>query len=262
MRKSLCVCLCIGMAVVASAADPGKNNEVFGAAVGVDAIGGPDGFGYSYIDSTESTGFQPTYNFIDITATGTAMGLSDDGEGDATISFSFPYYGNGYTQARVGNNGGLFLGVTTGDFSAGNECPIPSTSGSTAPRVNVFWDDIDSETGDVYYQNLASCPHPDCAGACFILEWFDRPHYNNTGSATFEVILCDSGDIIAQYEDLDFGDPSFDYGASATVGIEDEGQDPTYFLEYSCNTADLSDGLAILYTTGPVPVDLMSLSVE
>ncbi len=249
-------------AVAGFAADPGKGAEVSGPAIGIDAIGGPDGFGYRYIDSTESTGFEPTYSFVDITTTGTAMDLSDDGEGNAVIAFGFPFYGVSQTDVRIGNNGGLFLGTTTGDFFAGNACPIPSTSGSTAQRINVFWDDIDSDTGNVYYENQASCAHPDCAGACFVVEWFDRPHFSNIGSATFEVILCDSGDIIAQYEDVNFGDVIYDNGASATVGIEDEEQNATFFLEYSCNTADLSDGLAIKYTLGPVPVDLMSFNVD
>lgn len=263
MRRVAIMCAVLGLAMAAFAADPGKGVENSGPAAGVEAIGGPDGFGYSYIDSTETTGFEPTYSFVDITATGTAMNLTDDGEGNATMGFSFPFYGGSYTDVRIGNNGGLFLGTATGDFFAGNVCPMPSTSGSDAPRINVFWDDIDSDTGNVYYETQGSCAHPDCAGACFIVEWFDRPHFSNTGSCTFEVILCDSGDILFQYADLDFGDPTWNYGASATVGIEDELQDATYFLEYSCDTADLADSFAIRWTTGPViPVELQRFTVE
>jgi len=38
--------------------------------------GGPDAFGYFYADSNDTEG--PTYDFVDITATGTSLVLSDD----------------------------------------------------------------------------------------------------------------------------------------------------------------------------------------
>ncbi len=254
----------ISLAFVAQAATPGKGDDIDGPVVKAGSIGGPDGYGYLYIDSSENNGYEPTYSFVDITTTGTAMGITgDDGVSDAVIAFGFPLYGLEYSAAHIGNNGGLYLSETNYSFIAYNVCPMPWHSGAPiAPQINVFWDDIDSDTGDVYFENQVSCAHPDCGGACFIVEWYDRPRYPNLGSGTFEVILCDSGVIIAQYADLDFGDPRYDFGASATVGIEDDHQDPTYFLEYSCNTADLADGLAIMYTTDPVPVELMSFDID
>ncbi|MEN8165566.1 MAG: hypothetical protein ABFS37_15665 [Acidobacteriota bacterium] len=263
INRVLTFVVCIGLSITAQAADSGKGQEVSGGPIGIESIGGPDGFGYGYIDSNESNGQQPTFSFVDITATGTALGLTDDGEADVVISsFVFPFYGLNYTDVRVGNNGGLLLGTPgDGDVSATTQCPMPWVA-LPLPAINVFWDDIDDETGNVFVEEQASCAHPDCSGACLIVEWFDRPHFNNVGSVTFEVILCDSGDIIAQYEDVVFGNPSYDYGAAAAVGIEADHQDPTFFLQYSCGTADLSDGLAIKYTTGPVPVELMSLDVE
>ncbi len=262
MKSAFVMCSVLLMVTAAFAADPGKGVENSGTAVGVEAIGGPDGYGYQYIDSTENTGLEPTYSWVDITGTGTGLGLDDDGETNIPIGFSFPFYGVDYSNAQVGNNGGVLLSAT-GDVWAGNLCPMPYT-GHEHPAFWVFWDDMDTESGDVYYETQGSCSHPDCAGACLIVEWYDRPHYPGPGAstATFEAIFCDTGDIIAQYQDLDFGDPTLDYGASATVGIEDDTADVTYFLQYSCDTADLADGLAVKYTTGPVPVDLQRIDIE
>jgi hypothetical protein len=243
--------------------DPGKGELSVANSGGPESTGGPDGFGYQYIDNNEVTGLPPAYSLVDISGTGAALGPSDDGEANITIPFGFPFYGVTYTDIRVGNNGGLLMGATTGDVLAGNACPLPSTSGSTAPRISVFWDDIDSDSGDVFWQAFASCPHPDCSGQCAVIEWYNRPHFSNTGDGTFEVVLCDSGDIIFQYTDVVFGDPAnMDDGVSASVGIEDELQDGTYFLEYSCNQAVITDGLAIKFTTGPIPVELQSFDVD
>ena len=263
--RSLCVvvALCLAVGMPCFAGDPGKGEASVPNSGGPESTGGPDGFGYQWIDNAEVTGLPPTYSLVDISASGAGLALTDDGEANITIPFGFPFYGVSYTDIRVGNNGGLFLGVTTGDILAGNECPLPSTSSSTAPRISVFWDDIDSDSGDVYWEAFASCPHPDCSGQCAVIEWYNRPHFNNTGDGTFEVVLCDNGDIIYQYADVVYGDPTnMDNGISASVGIEDEAQDGTYYLAYSCNQAVITDGLAVKFTTGPIPVELQGLDVE
>ncbi len=210
------------------------------------AGGGPDGFGYVWADSNEPGG--PVYSWVDITATGTALGLSDDGEANVSTSFGFPFYGGVYTDLRVGNNGGILVGVTAGNIVTTNACPLP---GQTEPAIFPFWDDIDSDTGDVYWEDQVACAHPDCAGGCLVVEWFDRPHFSNIGAATFEAILCDDGDIIFQYADVDFGNPTYNGGASATVGIEDDGQDASYFLEATCNSPVITDTMAIRFNRLP-----------
>jgi hypothetical protein len=48
-----------------------------------------------------------------------------------------------------------------------------------------------------------------------------------------------------QYQDVDFGNASYDYGNSATVGLQ---RDQTYGLLYSFNVASLSDSMAILFS--------------
>lgn len=46
------------------------------------------------------------------------------------------------------------------------------------------------------------------------------------------------------YLDANFGNASYDYGNQATAGIQ---QNSSNALQYSCNTASLSDELTLMY---------------
>lgn len=201
--------------------------------------GGPDAFGYTFLDNTEPGG--PTYTWIDATG-GTALGLSDDGEGNITLPFDFPYYGETSTAMRVGNNGGVIFNATTGDVSAGNS----AISSVTSKLLAAFWDDIDSDTGNVYWTVVGDAPN-----RMVVIEWNNRPHYSNVGNATFQMVLLENGSILLQYQDVVFGNATYDYGASATVGIS--GGTAANSLQYSYNTAALSDGLAICFAYPGTP---------
>jgi hypothetical protein len=55
----------------------------------------------------------------------------------------------------------------------------------------------------------------------YVVAWEEVPHYNDIGSAYFEVIFDEATDAITfQYQDAAFEDPTLDYGASATIGGE------------------------------------------
>lgn len=253
-RRVVVMVMCLAMiAGGIFAAEPGKGDDAGSGTgvLGVRAHGGPDAFGYEYWDSAEPGG--PPFNFVDISGTGTALGLIDDGEANIAIGFSFPFYGVSYTDLRVGNNGGVIL-ATSGNLWAGNTCPLPYTS-ADGPLILPFWDDIDSDTGDVYYQTFATCPNAWAgSGQCLVVQWNGRPHFSNFGDATFELILYDNGHILFQYQDVVFGDASYDNGASASVGIQDYAQNSAYVLEYSCDAANISDGMAIYWSADGLPV--------
>ncbi len=214
---------------------------------------GPDPFGYTYQDSRGDGG--PTYEWVDATD-GTPLSLADDAETNVTLPFPFTFYGTTSTAIRVGNNGGLLFGVTDGNLWAGNEdLSVATSDGLIVP----FWDDIDDQTGNVYYKTVGTAPNRR-----FVVEWFNRPHYNNIGNATFELILYEgTNNIKFQYRDVVFGDSTYDYGAGATVGIR--GSQDNY-LQYSYDRPALTDGLAICFQyPGSLPcdpVDIPWLSVE
>ena len=73
------------------------------------------------------------------------------------------------------------------------------------------------------------------------------------GTFTFEVILHENSDhIVMQYLDVEFGDPSYDFGANGTVGLQ---RDSAYGQQYSCFEAALSNQMAIRWypELGPAP---------
>jgi len=178
------------------------------------------------------------YSYIPITTTGTALALSDDGEANITLPFPFTFYGVTSSDLRVGNNGGILFGVTTGDVGVTNAALPASTP---AMAILPFWDDIDSDTGDVYWEVQGTAPN-----RMAIIEWYNRPHFSNTGAATFEVILYEgTNEIKFQYADVDFGNATYDFGASATVGIN---KDASAALQVSFNQAVIQSGQAILFS--------------
>jgi hypothetical protein len=203
----------------------------------VDPIGGgPDAYGYTWITST--------YHWIDATG-GTTLGLADDGEAIVTSTFPLPFYDQTATALNIGNNGAVVYNATSGDIAYSNVTMASAPDYFLAP----FWDDIDAQIGNVYWKVLGAAPRRQ-----LIVEWFNRPHYSSTGSATFEMVLYENGDILYQYQDVDFGDPAFDHGASATIGIRGSGSANS--LEYSYNTPGVQANRAICFVKpGNPPCD-------
>ncbi|MFZ2487499.1 MAG: proprotein convertase P-domain-containing protein, partial [Anaerolineae bacterium] len=191
--------------------------------------------GYVYDDDAP-------YNYLAIQTSGAALALSDDGEANITLPFPFTFFGVTSSNLRVGNNGGILFNATTGDVGVSNAAlPVASPGFAILP----FWDDIDSNTGNVYWQVQGTAPN-----RMAIIEWYNRPHYPNIGAATFEVILYETTNQIKfQYADVDFGDPFYNNGASATVGIN---KDATTAVQVSFNTAAISAQQAILFTPATV----------
>ena len=217
------------------------HDDRFGSGVTPLAQGGMDAFGYAYIDSNEPGG--PTYSWVDITTTGTAIqGLGDDDtDGPFPIGFTFPFYGNDFTDFYVSSNGWIALSSpSSSDLS--NDCPI-SDGSPPANLIALMWDDMDpGDTGDTaYYQSYTSCPVG--SGACVVIEFSEWHHYPGGGdvAGTWEAILYESGDILLQYQD-----GGSEEGSGSTTGIANA--DGSISLTYACDTAgSITDGLAILF---------------
>jgi hypothetical protein len=210
------------------------------------STGGPDSFGYEWIDSDEPWG--PVFNWIEISGTGTEVVLSDDGVYWG-IPFQFTFYGTTYDSIAVQSNGAVSF---SDDVIYYGNHPIPD---STDSDVNVFiapyWDDLDPEYGGAIYYEII--------GDTLVVE-FDsiqlHDHYDEF-IQTFEVLLIGAtGDIFFQYLGVDHG------GLEATVGIQGSPfQPPLWGLEYSYNSASLHDLLAIQFSTSLI-VDVGPASIN
>jgi len=193
-----------------------------------DGFGGPDAFGYSWIDSDEPAG--PTYEWVEINELGTNAGGSDDTNlGPFDLGFEFTYYGESFNQVRLCTNGWMSFTSTATSY---NNDPIPNGS-EPNNLIAPFWDDLNPGAGgDIYY-------YADEANGRFIAEWDQVSHYGNTtDKVTFQVILTINGEILIQYKDMvDVNE--------CTVGTENATGDDG--LQVTFNAAYITNEKAVLF---------------
>ncbi len=199
--------------------------------------GGPDMYGYSWIDSDDPGG--TAFLWVDISGLGTEVMLRDDAyEGPIDIGFAFPYYDSNYTQLYIGSNGVLTFGSGT---PARINTLLPYTS---APNnmLALWWDDLDpEESGHIYYYH-------DAVTGRFIVSFVDVPNYqypSGTGSLTFQAILYPDGRITMQYGTMDPGSDGEGL-TSASIGIENVYGDDGLQVVY--NAPYMHNNLAIEFT--------------
>ncbi|MCD4819883.1 MAG: choice-of-anchor D domain-containing protein [Candidatus Cloacimonetes bacterium] len=196
------------------------------------STGGPDTYGYSWIDSNEAGG--PSYNWVEISSVGTSLTMSDDdNEASLALGFDFSYYGNSYSTINVCSNGWLSFTSTNTTYT---NATIP---GSSDPNnvLALFWDDLNPTSGgNIYY-------YADNTNNRFIVEYDQIQHYGTTypGTYTMQAIIYQNGDIVYQYKTM------LETLDSATIGIENS--DGTDGLQVVYNASYVTDGLAILFST-------------
>ena len=170
--------------------------------------GGPDAFGYRWIDSDAANG--PVFGWQEIAPVGVRLfGSADDSTTRVALPFPFVFYGQSYDSVSVCTNG--FLSFVDRDSALVNTDLPNAAEGVPRALVAPFWTDLDLRTvrgaGRVY---------AFFDGSKFIVEWKDAVHYSGAGPYTFQVLLWPSGVIEYQYQAV--ANPS----AVATIGIQDE----------------------------------------
>ena len=169
--------------------------------------GGPDSSGYI---------FGPTvYDWQDLStnANATQLAMGDDTVVAVTLPWAFPWYGNTYGTTYIDSNGKImFDGAAGTDWS--NVCL--GVTDTNPPDIAPFWDDLSPNLGGGVYAWY------DAANDRAIASWEDVPHFGGSDGVSFQVHLYVNGTVEIHWEDTDFQNPSFDNGASATIGIQDE----------------------------------------
>ncbi len=183
------------------------------------------------------------YAWIDASAGGTSYALTDDSAATVTIPFAFNFYGEPVAAAQVASNG--FLRLDSGSATAYSNVAIP-TAGDPNAFIAAFWDDLNPGLGgSVWTRTVGSAPNRQ-----FVAEWLNVPHFSVASSnLTFEIVLDEAtGAITMQWQDALVGSVSYDYGASATVGIEN--QAGAAGTQLSLNAAALANLTAQRCTNG------------
>ena len=232
----------------ASAAYSGIGNEVILGA------GGPDNFGYMWIDSDEPGG-PLANNFFDISGIGVQVQLNQDCAFESidcnsepiSLPFSFPFYGEDQSEIVINDNG--FIRFESGFIAESwvNQLfPDPFVpNGLIAP----FWDDLGTDQSEdallhYYFDELADV---------FVVQWTNVPYYDSIESNTFQVVLFRNGRFLFQYG---FVEPR----ATESIGIEN--QDGTDGLQVAFFTDYIESGKAVLFIPPVTPIAPFITDVE
>ena len=160
---------------------------------------------------------------------GNPANIGDDGTRQVALGFSFPYFGELYTEVFINSDGSLtFLEA---DTAAIERSLARFLSGP--PRIAPFFTDLDpSAAGELSYQP---------SGSRFVVTWKAVPDYSAFGLGpreTFQVILTPDGQIQFIYNGIN--------GRQAIVGVS-----PGDFSALP-NLPDLSEISAAASFKGPV----------
>jgi hypothetical protein len=176
--------------------------------------GGPDAYGYRWLDSDTVCPGAPTFNWISINRIGTRItGLADDNVvGPFSIGFEFPYYWYRVNRFYLGSNG--YIAFDDNFLSAHPFQNVPNPSRPNNVLAPLMCDLDPGSGGSVWYwtNNRDTC----------IIEFDSVPFWNTGGMNSFQIILSKNDSIIRFQYLIQNGQP---YGGwrstgSSTIGIE------------------------------------------
>lgn len=198
--------------------------------------GGPDLFGYTWINSDDVAGPAFSWNDISVDPGAIAVPLGDDAfAGPFALGIDFPFYGVDQTECNITSNG--FINFGTGSSSLSNQ-NFPSTS-TPNNVIAPFWDDLDpgGAFGSIHYL-------VDTAHSRFIVQFTDVPDYPDAtgGQNTFQAVLNADGSIEIFLSTI-LGERN-----SATIGIENADGTDGLAANYNDVGGRIGDSMAYLFT--------------
>lgn len=192
--------------------------------------GGPDSYGYNWIDSDNPSG--PAYVWDDISTSGQQLSLSDESIVKVALPFTFKFYGTAFDSVYICSNGYVSFGRSYISYS---NTPIPN-SYLVNNFAAAFWDDLNPGTGGRVYLKYYS----DRA----VIQFQEVPqNYSTSGTYTFQIVLHSNGNIMYYYKSMT--------GAlnSSTIGIENSTCD--IGLQIAYNTSYIHDNMAVKISSAP-----------
>jgi hypothetical protein len=211
---------------------------------------GPGPYGYTITDEVPLV-------WEEISGTGTRIlvNVDDSHVYVPNMGFAFPFMAGSFSDVSISSNGSLSLGQDA--YLGLDNRPIPGPTGYSVDSnfIAVFQDDLMTTRDAVYYETRGAP-----GDRRLIVQWNLVNGYSSTPeTATFSATLYEAtGNIALQYPDAYFGSSSYNYGVSATVGIQ---EDPTSGLQWSYNQSVILNGtdLLISRTVVPEPLTLLGL---
>ncbi len=202
-------------------------------------FGGPDAFGYEWIDSDEENG--PEFEWNDISSTGTTVSTwtaagtysaEDEGYfGPIDLGFDFKFYGETESQIYLSTNGFVTFDQISG--SAFSNTTLPNDDVPNG-MLCAFWDDLKVGAGSCYYK---------VEDSKVTIQYSNWGKYSGSGSIDFQIVIYKSGKIQYFYNSI-----SCDV-TSATVGIESP--DNSMGLTVVNSASYLADGMVVQISAEP-----------
>jgi uncharacterized repeat protein (TIGR01451 family) len=170
------------------------------------------------------------------------MSCDDAVDRNVPIGFSFPFNGSSYTTVNINSNGILYFDNKNNTEFSNSALPYGSLNQAIFP----YWDDLNmgdcnNRWGSIRYETYGTAPNRH-----FVVSWSGLPHYYNSGSYTFQVVLYENGAIRFRYDASSSAD-----GSSATIGVQEDGN---HYDQYSYNSA-IDPHKDVLYSPHPPPTD-------
>lgn len=172
--------------------------------------------------------YESNQSLVDLTneSNTTNLNSGDDQLSSAfNLDFTFDFYGESFTSARMATNGCLHFGLGTGSVDYNNYCgdytpdPLPQYNYTLFP----FWTDfIRDDNSKMLAKNFS-----DKA----VFGWYDMREYNRASDNSFEVILWTNDTFEYRYGELDI--------IQHDVLIGEQGKSDeiyTYYYHDECNT--------------------------
>jgi predicted RNA-binding Zn-ribbon protein involved in translation (DUF1610 family) len=176
------------------------------------------GYAYSWIDATTGTRCTVT-NY-------------DDGYDQLALPFTFTFYNTPYTTIYACTNGFASFAASITYYNV--NFPTATQDNMIAP----YWQDLITATPtNMFYLYVPS-------QQCFVIEWQNIETYKDNFVGTFEVVLYQNGNIVFNYQSIQY--VGVVWGYPATVGLN-YGLNTAYWNQYTGLTASTSS-FSILYS--------------